>query len=141
MQIKPFQIVNLIEERYRVRGMDYFRKGMVELISVSAEKVTARCAGTRIYKTLLELDHGKLVGECTCPAFEDFGPCKHRAAVAHAVMTKDYAPSKDYDAQKEETKRIEAYLMGRSKNQLVAMMMQIMHEDSDLQCMIEQEIK
>lgn len=141
MQITPQHIIDLIDERYRERGMQILRDGMVELLQVTDHTVTAKCLGSRMYKIELELDDGKLVGDCTCPAFEDFGPCKHMAAVAHAVRQPSYTPSEQYQDQKEEAERIENHLMEKSKSQLVSMIMQVMCDDPDLQWMIEQEIE
>lgn len=141
MQITAEHIIDLCEERYRERGMQILRDGMVELLKVTDTKATAKCLGTRMYKVELELDDGKLVGECTCPAFEDFGPCKHMAAVAHAVRQSGYEPSEQYEDEKEEAERIERHLMKKSKSQLVSMIMQVIYEDPELQWMIERELE
>ncbi len=96
MHLTDTHISALIEERYRQRGREYFLQGMVEITTVTETRVTAKCAGTRLYKTMLELKNGTLSGECSCPAFEDFGPCKHMAAACYAVMAENkagYAPS------------------------------------------------
>src|SRR5690606_27116197 len=129
----------LIDECYRQRGREYFAQGMVELIGVTETKVTAKCAGTRLYKTKLELKNGALSGECSCPAFEDFGPCKHMAAVCYAVMAKNkagYAPSEDYEWRKDECERVEKHLMKKSKTELVGMIMQIIDGEPDLKWMV-----
>lgn len=141
MRITPEHIIDLVEERYRERGMQILRDGMVELLKVTDTIVTATCLGSRMYRVELELDDGKLVGECTCPAFEDFGPCKHMAAVAHAVRQSGYTPSETYEDEKEETERIEKHLMKKSKSQLVSMIMQVIYEDHELQWMIEREME
>ncbi len=144
MRLTDSLISGLIEERYRERGKQYFMQGMVELTKVGETEVKAKCAGTRVYKTLLELDHGKLVGECSCPAFEDFGPCKHMAAVAYAVMAKNkagYAPSEEYEWRKDECERVEKHLMKKSKAELVGLVMQIIDDDPDLKWMVEREME
>jgi uncharacterized Zn finger protein len=144
MKLTDSLIVTLIEERFRQRGMDYFVQGMVELTTITDTKVTAKCAGTRLYNTKLELKNGVLSGECSCPAFVDFGPCKHMAAVCYAVMEKHkagYSPSKEYEWRKEEWEHFEKHLMKKSKGDLVLLIMQLMQDEPDLQWIIEQEIE
>lgn len=144
MQLTDSLMATLIEERYRQRGREYYAQGMVELTAVTDVKVTAKCAGTRLYKAKLELKNGTLSGECSCPAFEDFGPCKHMAAVCYAVMAKHkagYAPSEEYEWRKGECSRLERHLMKKSKAELVMLIMQVMQDEPDLQWMIEREME
>jgi len=144
MRITDTHISALIDERYRQRGRDYFAQGMVELTGVTETKVTAKCAGTRLYKTKLELKNGALSGECSCPAFEDFGPCKHMAAACYAVMAKykaGYAPSEEYTWRKDECESVEKHLMKKSKAELVGMIMQIIDGEPDLKWMLEREME
>jgi len=65
MRLTDSLIAALIEERYRQRGREYFAQGMVELTGMTDTKVTAKCAGTRLYKTRLEMKNGLLSGEIT----------------------------------------------------------------------------
>jgi uncharacterized Zn finger protein len=144
MHLTDSLLSSLIEERYRKRGREYFTQGMVDLTSVTPSKVTAKCAGTRLYKTRLELKNAALSGECSCPAFTDFGPCKHMAAVGYAVMAKHktgYAPSEAYAYRKEECSRLEKHLTRKTKAELVMLIMQLMQEDTDLLWMIEEEME
>ena len=67
------------------RGQEYFRNGHVTIISIEKERVLADVAGTENYRTLLTGRGKSFGGECSCPAFEDWGFCKHMAAVALAV--------------------------------------------------------
>jgi uncharacterized Zn finger protein len=142
MHLTDSLIATLIDERYRERGKHYFQQGMVELTKISATQVKAKCAGTRVYKTTLKLDNGTLSGQCSCPAFTDFGPCKHMAAVAYAVMASKkagYAPSEAYKWRKEEYKHLENQLMKKSKNELIMLIMQILDDDPNLKWMFEGE--
>ena len=141
MQITAEHIIDLFEERYRERGMSLLRRGMVELLDESEHAVSAKCLGTQLYTVSLELKNGTLVGTCSCPAFEQFGPCKHMAAVAHAVRTPDYAPSAFYESEKEGIERIEQYLSSESKEQLVARLMALIMDDPELQCDLEEEME
>lgn len=141
MKITAEQIIELIDERYRERGMQILRDGMVELLKITDTTASAKCLGTRMYRVELELDDGKLVGDCTCPAFDDFGPCKHMAAVAHAVRQTGYAPSEEYEYEKEEAERLEKHLLSKKKPQLVSMIMQMIADDPELRWMFEREME
>jgi uncharacterized Zn finger protein len=144
MRLTDLHIERLIEERYRQRGRQYFLQGLVELTSVTNAKVTAKCAGTKLYKVRLELQDGKLQGACSCPAFEDFGPCKHIAATCYATMAKcrqGYAPSEEYQERKEELGRLERYLTRKSKSELVMLVLQMIQEEPELQWMFEGEME
>ncbi len=143
MHITNTQIENLIDKKYVGRGKPYFKDRLVELTSVTHTNVTAKCVGTRIYSITLVQDNGALSGECSCPAFEDYGPCKHMAAVAFAVMayeTSGYTPSRDYYSLTKRYKHIEQLLMKKSKAELIAILMHVLQDDPDLQWMIEEDI-
>jgi uncharacterized Zn finger protein len=144
MRLTDSHLSTLIEERYLKRGRGYFAQGMVELTQVTPTKVTAKCAGTRLYKTRLELKNNILSGECSCPAFTDFGPCKHMAAVGYAVMAKHktgYTPSEEYAWRRDESIRLEKHLTQKTKAELVMLLMQIMQDDPELQWMLEREME
>jgi uncharacterized Zn finger protein len=67
------------------RGEAYYRDGQVEILVIEPGRVLAQVAGTEDYRTKLT-GHGKnFDGECTCPAFEDWGFCKHLVATALTV--------------------------------------------------------
>src|SRR5215472_8808591 len=64
------------------RGEDYCRDGHVVILSIEPERVLAQVAGTEDYRTELTGRGKKIGGTCSCPAFEDWGFCKHTVAVA-----------------------------------------------------------
>jgi uncharacterized Zn finger protein len=67
------------------RGDAYHRDGQVEILVIEPGRVLAQVAGTEDYRAKLT-GHGKnFDGECTCPAFEDWGFCKHLVATALTV--------------------------------------------------------
>ena len=45
-------------------------------------RVVAQVAGTEDYRTVLTGSGKRIGGECSCPAFEEWGICKHMVAVA-----------------------------------------------------------
>lgn len=67
------------------RGEDYCANGAVDVLEVDDERVVARVFGSEVYRTELSLKAGRFAGECSCPAFESMGPCKHLVAVALTV--------------------------------------------------------
>jgi uncharacterized Zn finger protein len=67
------------------RGQAYHRDGQVEILAIKPGRVLAQVAGTEDYRTELRGNGGNLDGECSCPAWEDWGFCKHMVAVALAA--------------------------------------------------------
>ena len=73
-----------------VRGEAYHRDGRVEILAVEPRRVLAQVAGTEDYRVNL-LGKGETIkGECTCPAFDDYGFCKHMVATALAANEVDH---------------------------------------------------
>ena len=70
------------------RGEGYFQQGQVALLSISQDKVIARAFGSETYAVRLTGEAMRIEGECTCPAFEDAGFCKHMVA---AMLTANAA--------------------------------------------------
>ncbi len=67
------------------RGETYWRDGLVTIIDMNAARVRAQVSGTEIYRTTVTGRGANIGGDCSCPAFSDFGPCKHIAATALAA--------------------------------------------------------
>jgi uncharacterized Zn finger protein len=132
MRITRNQLASLIDERCLKRREAYFEEGMVEIIRATATEVTAKCAGSRIYTTQLSLEGHDLLDECSCPAFGNFGPCKHMAALGYAVMAKrNYAPSEDYRDRKDGEERFLKALQRESKAELIEIVMQLVADKPD----------
>ncbi len=64
------------------RGEAYARGGHVEIVKMEAARIVARVSGTETYRTVVSGQGKRIGGECSCPAFEDWGFCKHMVAVA-----------------------------------------------------------
>jgi len=62
------------------RGEAYAEQGQVEIIDVEADAVLAHVHGSETY--IVDMTPSANAGICTCPAFEDFGVCKHLVATA-----------------------------------------------------------
>jgi tetratricopeptide (TPR) repeat protein len=67
------------------RGQDYHADGQVEILSLEPVRVLAQVAGSDDYRTVLTGRGKKIGGECSCPAFTDWGFCKHMVATALAA--------------------------------------------------------
>lgn len=135
MKILPHHISSLIGGRYIKRGKEYFEEGMVKIRKFSDADVEADCIGTRKYCVSLSLKGGKLTGKCSCPAFEDFGPCKHMAATSFAAVAhaqKNYNPSRQYTQRDEELSEVERRLKRMRKADLIDFIMQHMGDEYEL---------
>ncbi len=73
---------DLAGEKVFARGEAYCRGGQVELLAFEPARVVAQVAGTEDYRTVLTGSGKRIGGECSCPAFEEWGVCKHMVAVA-----------------------------------------------------------
>lgn len=62
----------------RDRGQQYFRRGVVRIVAVDEDGITATVRGSETYEVRLSPDaNGRLEHSCTCPAWENYGVCKH----------------------------------------------------------------
>jgi hypothetical protein len=72
-------------EKVFARGQEYYRDGLVRLLSIEPGRVLAQVSGTEDYRTIVTGSGADIGGECSCPAFEDWGFCKHMVATALAA--------------------------------------------------------
>jgi uncharacterized Zn finger protein len=78
-------VQGLAGDKTFARGEAYHRNGQVSILSLDQRRVLAQVAGTDDYRTELT-GRGKTIdGNCTCPAFEGDGFCKHLVATALAA--------------------------------------------------------
>src|SRR5580704_8777054 len=109
-----------------VRGEAYHRDGRVEILAVEPRRVLAQVAGTEDYRVNL-LGKGETIkGECTCPAFDDYGFCKHMVAAALAANESDHGPE---SAGAGALARIRTHLAGKPNASLVAMIVELAERD------------
>ena len=79
----PFDLQFLSDQsgpKVFARGEAYAEAGLVEIIDAADDAVLAHVEGTETYVVQLTPSAG--LGLCTCPAFVDFGVCKHIVATA-----------------------------------------------------------
>jgi hypothetical protein len=102
------------------RGKEYFDDDCVEILSLEPKRVVALVAGTEDYRTVVTADGKEIDGECSCPAFGDFGFCKHMVAAALAAN----AAGDDSEAAGA-LPRVREHLQAKSKDQLVDMVLEL----------------
>jgi uncharacterized Zn finger protein len=139
MKLTQQQIKAFIDDRYIERGKAYLAQGMVQLLDNSSHHVSASCAGTRLYRVELAMAGSRLSGTCNCPAFSDFGPCKHMAATALACIDgggKAPSPSPTYLAQKKAADDLEKRLKRKTKAELIDIILTVIDNDPEFLAMI-----
>jgi len=100
MEITPEELFLFVNKSFLLRGEACCKEGLIELISIEPHQAHAWAVGTKAYKVFLRrIDEKILEGDCTCPAFKEFGTCKHLAAVGYALIKHydgGYEPSEEY---------------------------------------------
>lgn len=78
------------DRRFVERGLSYYRQFAVESLEWDGrqKRMTALVQGRRhhAYEVLLQVRGGRLVHECECPAWDNYGGCKHAVAAAAAMF-------------------------------------------------------
>lgn len=111
------------------RGREYFADECVEILSLDAKRVVAEVAGSEDYRTVLTGRGKDIGGSCSCPAFGDWGFCKHMVATALAVNAAgDGAEIEATDV----LSRIREYLKAKEVDELVDMIVDRAEQDSNL---------
>ena len=109
-------------------GEAYHREGRVEILAFEPRRVLARVTGTEDYRVNL-LGAGETIkGECNCPAFDDYGFCKHMVATALAANATGHA----HEQSSGVLARIGAHLEDKSNGVLVAMIVELAERDPAL---------
>ena len=108
------------------RGVEYHADGQVEIISIDGDRVLADVSGSEVYRALLERSGKAFDGECSCPAFSDWGFCKH--LVATALTINDLEPGA-VEQSEDRLSRIRNHLRAKGIEPLVEMIMTIAERD------------
>ena len=106
------------------RAEAYFHAGQVEILSIEPDRV----AGTQEYRTILTGTGEKIGGECSCPAFNNWGFCKHMTATALAANE----TGGNDDTSGDSLSRIRKHLKSMSIDALVRMIMELAENDLQL---------
>jgi hypothetical protein len=120
---------DLAGEKVFARGEAYCRGGQVEILAIEPARVVAQVSGTEDYRTVLTGRGKRIGGECSCPAFEEWGFCKHMVAVA--LMAN--AEGGDAKAEGAGTlSRIRQHLKSKSIDTLVEMIVELAERDAKI---------
>lgn len=111
------------------RGVDYFRDGAVEILSHGPQRIIAEVSGSEDYRTELTGRGHEIGGSCSCPAYGDWGFCKHMVATALAVNAAgDAAESEAVGA----LARIRRHLEAKPTDRLVDLILDMAEQDRNL---------
>jgi uncharacterized Zn finger protein len=119
---------NLAGDKVFARGEAYYRNGQVQILAIEPRRVLAEVAGTEDYRTELVGRDNEIGGACSCPAFEDWGFCKHMIATALAVNAAGDVEAESAGA----LARIRDHLKKKSVDALVEMIVNLAERDSAL---------
>jgi tetratricopeptide (TPR) repeat protein len=119
---------NLAGDKAFARGEAYYRNGQVQILAIEPRRVLAEVAGTEDYRTELIGRDNEIGGACSCPAFEDWGFCKHMIATALAVNAAGDVEAESVGA----LARIRDHLKKKSVDALVEMIVNLAERDSAL---------
>jgi uncharacterized Zn finger protein len=111
------------------RGETYHRSGQVQILTIEPKRVLAQVAGTEDYRTELTGRGSNIGGHCSCPAFRDWGVCKHMVAVALAANA--LGPEAETEGAGV-LSRIRDHLKQKSVDVLVGMIVELAERDPAL---------
>ncbi|RMF40876.1 MAG: acyltransferase [Alphaproteobacteria bacterium] len=118
---------NLAGDKVFARGLSYYHGDAVELLGISDARVTATVAGTEDYRTVVTGQGNRIGGECSCPAFADWGFCKHMVATALAANEAGATGGLD-----DGVARIRAHLKSKGIEALIDMILDLAEQDRAL---------
>ena len=142
MNVTEEQLALLVEEPFFSKGKDCFQEGYVGLMEVSEDHVEAHTVGKRLYSQSLYFSEDGLDGECSCPAYNLYGPCKHMAAVGFALMADsegEYEPGEVYIQRVEFLVHLEQILKQKEKEELVELLIDIINHDPEKALLLEEQ--
>lgn len=119
----------LAGEKVFARGVAYHRDGQVEIVGMAPDRVSARVLGTQIYQVELTGAGSRVSGRCSCPAFSDWGFCKHMVAAALAANSGDPG---EPAAASNRLSRIRAHLVAQGVEALANRIMGWAERDPEL---------
>jgi uncharacterized Zn finger protein len=133
------ELSKFVDDRYIKRGREIVAEGSVGLEHIKTDSLTAYAIGTAFYIIEIQRHATGITGTCSCPAFIDFGPCKHIAAAVLARLDSHYMPSDFYYEQKELFDMMTKSLMKKSKEELIFFIFRLGNYDPEVMRFIEDE--
>ncbi len=90
-RIREFNVQEEVSEAVYQRGVDYHRQRLVRLLSASESQISLSVMGSEPYKVDFFLERNRFSYDCDCPAYTNWGTCKH--IVASDLFVKHSNPS------------------------------------------------
>ncbi|WP_120188781.1 DEAD/DEAH box helicase [Ammoniphilus oxalaticus] len=89
----------IFDERFYLRGRVYYKNKQVEQLETqTGDYFRAIVIGSKRYEVLVDLrERGYISAECSCPAFDSYGQCKHIVATMFQIV--DYINGRDNQRQ------------------------------------------
>ena len=129
LQFDMDALKGLAGDKVFARGQVYHRDGQVEILALESRRVLARVAGSEDYRTVLTGGGDKIGGECSCPAFEDWGFCKHMVAAALAANA---AGAESGAGDMDALSRIRGHLEAKGVSNLAQIIIDLAERDAAL---------
>lgn len=117
----------LAGDKVFARGEEYHEHDQVELLAIEPDRVLAQVSGSMEYRTELNGRGKNIGGRCSCPAYADWGFCKHMVAVGLAANA-----AGDAEGTGGSLSRIRDHLKTKSVDFLTDMIVQLAERDSRL---------
>ena len=135
--ISHLDVATLADSRTYARGVEYLRRGRVDVVELLDHSVTATVAGSTPYLVRLAVGRRGVEHHCSCPLGVEGTFCKHLVAVALAVagLTADDAPIDDADPTD-----VRAALATLDKDELVGLLASAASEDPALGALLERRL-
>jgi len=111
-----------VGEKTFARGEAYHRAGRVILLSLEHERVLAQVEGSEDYQVELHGRGRTFDGECSCPAFQDSGICKHMVAT---ILTANESDSDEKTGSIGALSRIRDHLSKKTVDALTEMIVEM----------------
>src|ERR1700694_3292771 len=116
-------------EKVFARGAAYHEDGQVEIVTFDRTRVLARVIGSEVYRCELVGMGKKFSGACSCPAFSDWGFCKHLVATA---LTANSLGSEALEQASGRFAKIREHLRAKGVEGLVEMVVGLAERDPSL---------
>ncbi|CAA7621820.1 conserved hypothetical protein [Magnetospirillum sp. LM-5] len=123
---------DLAGDKVFARGQAYHQAGQVTILAIEPSRVVARVSGSENYRAVLTGSGDEIGGDCSCPAFADFGFCKH--LVATALTANDSGEVGDSTLG-----RIRSHLLSLGPETLAALVLDLAERDEGLFRRLEME--
>jgi len=137
--ISTLDVALLADSRTYARGVEYLRRGRVDVAELLDHAVTATVSGSTPYLVHLAVGRRGVEHRCSCPVGAEGTFCKHLVAVALAVASlvlDDATPAEDLDDPAD----VHAALSGLDKDELIGLLATAASEHPDLGARLERHL-